>query len=107
MIARVTLAEVDSVRMSVARAVERYEQTVLPELREADGYEGCMVLTTPDGKALVLTLWADRDAAEASAAEGSYTARVDKFVTLIKSQPGRETYDVDIADLRLLAESTA
>lgn len=104
MIARVTLAEVDSVRTSVARAVERYEQTVLPELRETDGYEGCMVLTTPDGKALVLTLWADRDAAEASAAEGSYAARVDKFVTLIKSQPGRETYDVDIADLPLLAE---
>jgi len=99
MVARVTLAEIDSVRMSVGRAVERFEESVLPELREQPGYEVAYVLTTPEGKALVVTFWADDEAAAASIASGSYRAQVEKFVTLIRSAPGRETYDVDIADV--------
>jgi hypothetical protein len=99
MVARVTLAEIDSVRTSVARAVERFEESVAPELQAQPGYEGCCVLTTPEGKALVLTLWEGPDAAEASVAGGSYAAQVQKFVTVIRSAPGRETYDVAYADL--------
>jgi heme-degrading monooxygenase HmoA len=99
MVARVTLAEIDSVRMSVGRPVKRFEESVLPELREQPGYEGAYVLTTPEGKALVVTFWADDEAAAASIASGSYRAQVEKVVTLIRSAPGRETYDVDIADV--------
>jgi heme-degrading monooxygenase HmoA len=99
MVARVTLAEIDSVRTSVAREVERFEESVLPELQAQPGYEGCCVLTTPEGKALVLTLWEDAAAAEAGIAGGIYDAQVAKFVTLIRSAPGRETYDVACADL--------
>ena len=103
MVARVTLAEIDSVRMSVARAVEYFEVSVLPELREQPGYEGCYVLTTPEGKAVVLTLWADAEAAEAGITGGVYGAQVEKFVTVIRSAPGRETYDVDLVDEPSLA----
>jgi len=99
MVARVTLAEIDSVRMSIRRAVERFEVSVLPELREQPGYEGAYVLTTPEGKALVITFWADDESAEASIASGAYKAQVEKFVTLIRSAPGRETYEVHIADV--------
>ena len=98
MVARVTLAEVDAVRMSVAKAVELFEEGVLPELQEAPGYEGCYVLTTPEGKALVITFWTDEEAAEASLASGLYRAQVQKFVTLIRSAPGREAYDVSVAE---------
>jgi hypothetical protein len=98
MVGRVTLAEIDAVRVSVARAVKLFEETVVPELHEQDGYEGCYVLVTPAGKALVLTFWSDDEAAEASIASGSYGAQVDKFVTLIRSAPGRETYDVVVAE---------
>jgi heme-degrading monooxygenase HmoA len=98
MVARVTLAEIDSVRTSVARAVARFEESVIPELREEPGYEGCYVLTTPEGKALVLTFWSDAEAADASVASGSYGAQVEKFVTLIRPGPGRETYDVAVAE---------
>ena len=59
MVARVTLAEIDAVRMSVPRAVRVFEDEILPDLHEQDGYEGCYVLTTPEGKALVMTFWAD------------------------------------------------
>ena len=98
MVARITLAEIDSVRTSVPRAVHFFEDSVLPELRGQPGYEGCYVLTTPEGKSLVLTLWTDEDAAEASMAGGSYGAQVEKFVTVIRSAPGREMYDVDLVD---------
>jgi antibiotic biosynthesis monooxygenase len=103
MVARVTLAEIDAVRMSVARAVERFEESVIPELQNEPGYEGCYVLTTPEGKALAITFWTDDEAAERSLATGLYAAQVEKFVTLMRTPPGREGYEVSIADLRALA----
>jgi hypothetical protein len=103
MVARVTLAEIDAVRMSVAHAVERYKESVIPELQQEPGYEGCYVLTTPEGKALAITFWTDHEAAERSLASGLYAAQVDKFVTLMRTPPGREGYDVSIADAPALS----
>jgi heme-degrading monooxygenase HmoA len=98
MVARVTLAEVDAVRLSIDSALELYNGSVMPALRAQDGYEGCYVLTTPEGKALVITFWRDEDAANAGLESGYYAEQVRKFVTLFRSPPGRETYDVGIAD---------
>jgi heme-degrading monooxygenase HmoA len=105
MVARVTLAEIDAVRMSIRSAVKLFDESVLPELREQDGYEGCYVLTTPEGKALVMTLWRDEEAAEAGIASGAYGDRVERFVTIIRAAPGRETYDVAVADVELTASA--
>ena len=104
MVARVTLAEVDAVRMSIDSALEIYRSSVMPALRAQDGYEGCYVLTTPEGKALVVTFWADEDAADAGLEGGFYAEQVQKFVTMFRSPPGRETYDVGIADVPVLTE---
>jgi len=98
MIARVTLAEVDTIRMSLGRAVELFEESVVPELREQPGYEGGYVLTTPEGRALVLTFWADADAAEDAVASGVYGEQVRKFGTILRSPTGRDHYDVAYAD---------
>lgn len=99
MVARVTLAEVDAVRLSLDAAVELYRTSVLPALHERDGYEGGYVLTTPEGKALVMTFWSDEEAATAGLDSGHYDAQVAKFVTIFRSPPGRETYDVAIAEV--------
>jgi heme-degrading monooxygenase HmoA len=99
MVARVTLAEVDVVRQNLDRLVEFYRQSVMPEQRAQDGYEGGYVLTTPEGKALVMTFWRDEDAAEAGLASGFYGDQVQKFVTVFKAPPGREMYDVAVADV--------
>jgi len=98
MVARVTLAEVDSVRTSVQRAVDMFEVSVVPELRRQPGYEGCYVLTTPDGKAMVLTFWADDESAAATIASGHYGAQVEKFLAVLRSPSGRDTYEVALAD---------
>jgi heme-degrading monooxygenase HmoA len=97
MIARVTLAEVDAVRVRMDEAIELYRESVLPALETRPGYEGCYVLTTPAGKALVLTFWESEQAAENGLATGFYAEQVAKFVTFYAAAPGRETYDVAIA----------
>lgn len=98
MVARVTLAELDPVRLSVADAVELFEHSVIPALKEQDGFEGLYVLTTPEGRAEVLTFWTDEETAEAGLASGYYAAQVEKFVTFFRSPPGRELYEVAVAE---------
>jgi hypothetical protein len=98
MVARVTLAEVDAVRMSMDDAVALYQNSVIPALHEQDGYEGCYVLTTPEGKAVVLTFWESERAADAGLASGYYAEQVEKFVTFFRAPLGRETYEVSLAE---------
>ena len=105
MIARVTLAEIDAVRMSVDQAVTLFRESVVPSLREQEGYEGVYVLLSDEGKVLALTFWDSEEAADAGIAGGRsfYAEQVEKFVTLYRSPPGREEYNVVLADAPAVA----
>jgi len=105
MIARVTLAEIDAVRMSVDQAVSLFRESVVPALREQEGYEGVYVLLSDEGKVLALTFWDSEEAADAGIAGGRsfYAEQVEKFVTLYRSPPGREEYNVVRADAPAVA----
>jgi hypothetical protein len=105
MVARVTLAEIDTVRMRLEEAIERFEELVLPGLREEEGYEGVYVLTTPEGKALVMSLWDSAEAAETAIGRGFYGAQVSKFTMVFQAPPGREGYDVAVVDIPATAYS--
>ena len=100
MVARVTLAEIDAVRMSVERAVDLFRGSVVPALREQEGYEGVYVLLSDEGKVLALTFWESDEAADAGlrGSRSFYAEQINKFVTLYRSPPGREMYDVVLAD---------
>lgn len=100
MIARATLAEIDAVRMSVDRAVRLFQESVVPALREQNGYQGAYVLLSDEGKVLALTFWETEEAAEAGlrGTRSFYAEQIEKFVTLYRSPPGREMYDVVVAD---------
>jgi heme-degrading monooxygenase HmoA len=100
MIARATMAEIDPVRMSVDEAVELFRESVVPVLHEQPGYEGVYVLVSPEGQALVLTFWESEGAADAGLAgsRSFYSEQVEKFVTLYRAPPGRETYEVVLAE---------
>ena len=100
MVARATVAEIDPVRMSVDDAVELFRGSVVPALHDQEGYEGVYVLVSNEGKALVLTFWSTEVAADAGLAGGGgfYAEQVEKFVTLFRAAPGRETYDVVLAE---------
>jgi len=99
-IARLTTADIDTVRTSVENAVDVFRESVLPALHEQPGYEGSYVLLSPEGKALVLTFWAtvgDADSGIAGA-RSFYSEQVAKFATIYRSPPGRESYDVVLAE---------
>ena len=103
MVARATMAEIDTVRMSVDEAVDTLRESVLPALHEQEGFEGVYVLLSPEGQALVLTFWETKEAADGglAGARSFYEQQVEKFVTLYRAPPGRELYDVVLAEAPL------
>lgn len=98
MVARITFAEIDTVRISLEDAVARFRDLVVPALIGQEGFEGFYLLTTEEGKGVVLTFWATDEAAEATLASGYYAAQLEKFVTFFNSPPGREHYTVSLAE---------
>jgi len=99
MYARVTLLEIDPVRTSVDAAVELFRERILPVVREQEGNEGVYVLATEEGKALLISLWDTPEAADAQAESGWYAETLSEHLTLFRSPPGRERYEVVVADL--------
>jgi heme-degrading monooxygenase HmoA len=100
MVARVTMAEIDPVRQSPRRAIERFETELIPALHEQDGYEGCYVLLSDEGKVLVISLWSSEETAHASNVSGFYQSQIEKLsdVVFFRASPGREAYDVVVAE---------
>jgi heme-degrading monooxygenase HmoA len=82
----------------VEGAAVRFRELVLPTLRQQPGYEGAVALTTPAGQGLLMSFWADEEAATDGVRSGFYAEQVQKFMTFFKSPPGRETYDVVFAE---------
>jgi hypothetical protein len=100
---RVTQLEIDTLRMDIDDAVELFRAEVLPHLREQDGYEGAVVLTAPDGKGILITVWDTADAADR--ASGFATEQLERNVTLFRAPPGREHYEVSFFELTGVAVS--
>ena len=100
MVARATLAEIDLVRHGPTRAIELFKQSVVPALEEQDGYEGCYVLLSQEGKVMVLTFWSSEETARVSRLSGFYQEQIEKLSDLVffRAAPGREAYDVVVAD---------
>ena len=63
MYARVTLFEIDTLRIGLDDALEQYKKLVVPETRKQEGYEGMYVMRTPEGKGLIMSLWSSEEAA--------------------------------------------
>jgi heme-degrading monooxygenase HmoA len=100
MVVRATEAEIDVVRTSPSDAVELFKASVIPALHEQEGYEGCYVLLSPEGKMLVLSFWESDEAARATRLSGFYHEQIEKFGDLVfyRATPGREAYDVVVAE---------
>jgi heme-degrading monooxygenase HmoA len=100
MVARVTTAEIDTVRTSAEDAIEVFRASVLPALHDQPGFEGAYVLLSQEGKALVVTFWETEPQADAGlvGARSFYAEQVEKFATIYRSPPGRESYDVVLAE---------
>jgi heme-degrading monooxygenase HmoA len=105
MVARVTVAEIDPVRQDPRQAVQRFETVLVPALHEQEGYEGCYVLLSDEGKVLVVTFWSTEEAARATRESGFYQSQVDQLAEFVvyRSAPGREGYEVVVSDAPVTA----
>lgn len=99
MYARLTLLEIDTVRVPMDAAVEVFMSEVLPEVRQLPGYAGVLVLSTPHGGGALISFWDSEEAADASASTGFYPETLERYVTMFRSPPGRERYEVEYAEL--------
>lgn len=97
MFARTTLLEIDTLRVSVDDALAQFETRVLPRLQEQDGFAGVYALTTPEGKAMLITFWDSAAHADPHGESGWYPAALSEFTTMFRSRPGRECYEVRLA----------
>jgi len=101
---RVTLLDIDTLRVDVDDVVARYESEILPHVRDLPGYEGVAVMVTPEGKGMVVSFWDSEETVEASA--GMAASAVEEFVTIYRAPPGREHYRVVFAEMpRVTVES--
>jgi heme-degrading monooxygenase HmoA len=99
MYARVTLFDMDFVRISLDEALGRFREVVLPALRQQPGYQGVYALTTPEGRGLLMTLWETQADAEAGVASGFYDEQVNQFIAVYREPPGREHYQVTFTEV--------
>ncbi len=97
MYSRVTLLEIDTLRVDIDEAAELFRAKVVPALVEQDGYEGAVALVTPEGKGMIITFWDTEEGAQD--ASGFASAELERYVTMFRSPPGREYYEVAFADM--------
>jgi hypothetical protein len=95
--ARTTLLEIDTLRVSVDDALGTFEEAVLPRLREQPGFLGAYALATPEGRGMLVTFWATAEQADSRGELGWYPEMLQEYVTMFRSSPGREHYEVRFA----------
>jgi len=98
MFARLTLLEIDTVRVSMDEALDRFRVEIAPQLRDQPGYRGVFVLTTEEGKGALLSLWETEEQAAVNGEHQFYGEALGSFATLFRSAPGRERYEVVYVD---------
>jgi hypothetical protein len=94
MIARATLFEIDTLRISLDEAERIFLEKVVPAVQQQAGYRGLFVMRTPEGKGMVVSLWESEEAAQSGLESGFYHEQVVQFVTYMRQPPGREQYQV-------------
>lgn len=96
MYSRVTQLEIDITKIAVADVLELLRREVVPTFRRQEGYEGVCMLAAPEGRALLLSLWASAEAAEAAGALSPEA--LAPHVTPVRSPGEPERYEVAFAD---------
>jgi hypothetical protein len=97
MYSRVTLLEIDTLRVDMEDAAALFREQVVPRLREEHGYEGVIALATPEGKGMIITFWDTEEGARD--ASGFASGELERFVMLFRAPPGRDVYEVAVADM--------
>jgi len=105
--ARVTLFEIDTLRIGLDDALQLFKQRVLPRLHQQPGCVGVIALDTPEGKGMLISFWDTAEAASASVETGFYEEQVAEFTMFLRQPPGREHYEVIFQEINSAFEKAA
>jgi hypothetical protein len=97
--ARVTLFEIDTLRISVSDALQLFKERVLPRLREQPDCTGVIALETPEGKGMLISFWESAEAADEALKSGFYDQQVAEFTMFLRQPPDRQHYEVVFQEL--------
>jgi hypothetical protein len=80
-------------------AQETFERNVVPELRKHAGYEGAYFMRADRGEGMLITLWEDEAAANASESDVPLVEQFDEFLPLLgKIDRAKKRFVVGFAD---------
>lgn len=97
MYARVITVLVDVYRMD--RAIEIYEEDVLPAIKMREGGVGAMLLVDrSSGRGVSISLWEDKEALLAAQESGFMQDQIRKFTAMLIGTPDVEALEVAIKD---------
>ena len=81
----------------MGEAVRTYVGSVIPAMREEQGFRGVLVLTDPEtDEGHTIALWETKDDAEALESSGKYHYHVAKLSGVFAEPPVRKVYEVSI-----------
>ena len=92
--ARVTLFEIDTLRISLADALEVFKERVLPRLREQPDAKASWPLRRRKAKACCSPSGTSAEAADEAVNSGFYDEQVGEFTMFLRQPAGREHYEV-------------
>lgn len=86
--------------LSLDHDVDVVRGSVVPALRDQEGYGGMYLLLADEGKALAISLWTTAEAAEAGTVDSRplYEDQIETFTAIYRAAPDRETYRVALAN---------
>jgi len=105
--ARVTLFEIDTLRIGLADALEVFKERVLPRLHQQPGCEGVMALETPEGKGMLISFWSSPEAADEAVKSGFYDEQVGEFTMFMRQPTDRQHYEVVFQELNAAFKAEA
>ena len=105
--ARVTLFEIDTLRISLDDALELFKERVVPRLREHPDCQGVIALDTPEGKGMLISFWRSEEAADEALKSGFYDEQVAEFTMFLRQPPDRQHYAVVFQELDPAFQSEA
>ncbi len=94
MFARVTFTQVKEDK--VDEAVKVTNESVLPAAKSQKGFHGAYLLTQPEGKAIMVSMWETEEDAIANENSGYYQEQLAKFKDMFAAPPVHEGYNVSL-----------
>jgi heme-degrading monooxygenase HmoA len=94
--ARVTQFEIDTLTISMDKALARFREMVLPAVAAQPGYQGVLVMQNAEGRGLLVSFWDSEASAAAGVSSGYYDEQVAKFLTFYRQPPGRDHFEVTV-----------